>query len=845
MGIIFWKKSASPEYERQLSRGLNLKVNNEDYSQQKMGGDSVFRYLLNAVLIWALTFSTMDCGMSSFGVEYKRGLTMFFLGIFSLLVAFMHLNKLSKILGYIIILAGFSYMVVSLRWVINTGFSRIMNVVMECLENEFDLPIIRRYKLYHDDVEMAVSVCLIIIGLVLALLLNIAVSEYMNPFIVLLVTFPIAQLGIYIDLPPKNSTMALYVAAFTTVVLMRFCGLNRIMVKSENYHFKKDKKGRESVISDFSPKIAASIGPLCMVAIFCATLAVSVVVPDNFTVFYKKTLKRSTNPYVREFAIKGFRMFFDSEGSGGLNKGSIGEVGIIRMDYETDLIVKFVPLSSDRIYLRGYVAGRYTGSHWLNNEVDSRGRIKEDVYEKLLARHENEEKTFFVDYPARILKSRYDRNKESGIISKMTIDMEDGDSMTTYSPYYVIYEDNKDVYNVLTDDEIEPDTSFYDEVKVWHYPYVGLGQDALISSYPKDIIGIKDYFYEKEYYSNIEAAGMLYVPESCKEAVRDFISEYDLEEDDDEIVQKLSKIFRSDYEYTLMPGSTPRGKDYVSYFLQEKKEGFCAHFASASIMIFRELNIPARYAEGYVVDWGEVQDGTVIEENINKWVKLSENSQFDKNKLVPVEVELDDSKAHAWVEIYVKGFGWVPVDVTPPRNEDDEFDYGANGFFGNLDGEERADALVKAATDLFVGGTRLVLIVVAAALTVGVVFLLIRMLRLKRKWRKSFNNEKMSQNLISFFLYIKLLLRAFGSNINNSMIEEEYMRFFAFNVSMDEDLCREATKMLEKAIYSENLSKEDEKACEKVYLILQENAKYLKKRISPIKRFAYMVWYGM
>lgn len=88
---------------------------------------------------------------------------------------------------------------------------------------------------------------------------------------------------------------------------------------------------------------------------------------------------------------------------------------------------------------------------------------------------------------------------------------------------------------------------------------------------------------------------------------------------------------------------TPAGEDFVAYFLTQSKQGYCMHFASAAVLLLRELGYPARYVSGFTAD-------VVAERTTN----------------VP------DSAAHAWVEIYVVGYGWYPVEVTPAsayRNE--------------------------------------------------------------------------------------------------------------------------------------------------------------------------------
>ena len=95
--------------------------------------------------------------------------------------------------------------------------------------------------------------------------------------------------------------------------------------------------------------------------------------------------------------------------------------------------------------------------------------------------------------------------------------------------------------------------------------------------------------------------------------------------------------------YNLKVESTPRGKDFVEYFLFESHEGYCAHFASAAVLMLRYLGVPARYATGYSVS-------------------ASEFSGMAGGEYMAV---VRDRQAHAWVEVYLDGVGWIPVEVTP------------------------------------------------------------------------------------------------------------------------------------------------------------------------------------
>ncbi|MBP5460567.1 MAG: transglutaminase domain-containing protein [Lachnospiraceae bacterium] len=127
-------------------------------------------------------------------------------------------------------------------------------------------------------------------------------------------------------------------------------------------------------------------------------------------------------------------------------------------------------------------------------------------------------------------------------------------------------------------------------------------------------------------------------------------------------ILRVQKFLSHDYAYTTRPGKLPEGEDFIEYFLFTNKKGYCAYYASAAVMLFRSLGIPARYVEGYYLESGIVQsspkagsqsvvvhkkDGSVVNTNVDY-----------------VTVEITDQYAHAWVEVFIDDYGWYPVEVT-------------------------------------------------------------------------------------------------------------------------------------------------------------------------------------
>ena len=105
------------------------------------------------------------------------------------------------------------------------------------------------------------------------------------------------------------------------------------------------------------------------------------------------------------------------------------------------------------------------------------------------------------------------------------------------------------------------------------------------------------------------------------------------------------------------------------HFVTSSRAGYCQHFAGAMAVMSRLLGIPARVAVGFTS--GRFEDGS--------WT-------------------VSDHDAHAWVEVWFPGHGWMPFDPTPGR-----------GTFSTLyslasNSAETVDALRRGALGTVVGG---------------------------------------------------------------------------------------------------------------------------------------------
>lgn len=101
------------------------------------------------------------------------------------------------------------------------------------------------------------------------------------------------------------------------------------------------------------------------------------------------------------------------------------------------------------------------------------------------------------------------------------------------------------------------------------------------------------------------------------------------------------------FSYTDNPGipDIPSASKLM-YFLFENRKGYCAYYAGATLFMLRSLGIPSRITVGFM---------TVDRSDKNKgwyWYYADQ--------------------AHAWVQVYFPGYGWLDFDTTVGNNDAEE-----------------------------------------------------------------------------------------------------------------------------------------------------------------------------
>lgn len=348
--------------------------------------------------------------------------------------------------------------------------------------------------------------------------------------------------------------------------------------------------------------------------------------------------------------------------SGGLNCGELGRVDRVVYDNTVHLMIK-APLNSvsEGIYLRGYVGSVYTGDSWETHTDDIIER-----YEEIMGSIDGE--NFEPAVGGSIILNGYGytfpSRKGNIVITNIK-----ADKRFVYAPYISLFNEDDRVrfeYDlaVLADGSAETGNYNYFYNVFETMENFGNGFSDFLIKESKTNEQLAEYVKNEMLYRRFVYETYTRLPEKGLERLKNDFSpnkavSYRLDLAD--TVKLIKRYLYENTRYTLEPGRLPKDKDFVEYFLYENKLGYCTHYASAGVLMLRAMGYPARYVEGYVVNRNDIN---------NSSVNLADTGDGDSM----VEIAVKDSDAHAWAEVYLDGFGWIPAEFTVGAGVNDVFD---------------------------------------------------------------------------------------------------------------------------------------------------------------------------
>ncbi|MCX7711066.1 MAG: transglutaminase-like domain-containing protein [Clostridia bacterium] len=333
------------------------------------------------------------------------------------------------------------------------------------------------------------------------------------------------------------------------------------------------------------------------------------------------------------------------------------------------------------VYLKAVAKDMYTGTAWLNTkeektpiESDS-NKAKDDIKETLSrvygleffnkkkfddCFYTDKVKVTFLDIKTKSLfvtskSQKFDlsnlkANTYVDSTGSLFVDKKLGKdisySFETYTPKYsdqnlieLLKNSNRGFYSKRYEDRIQ----YFNDM--FPNPVIERNADGLTYKINHDQVAPTDNLsltFLKSTFANLSEVNSRYLqlPQNLPSRISDLAKSITAKANTDyDKVKAIEEYLSKNFPYTLATKATPKNRDFVDYFLFDIKQGYCTYYASSMAVMVRSIGIPARYVEGYVVP-SRTQSANTY--------------------------EVTNEQAHAWVEVYFEGFGWLPFEPTSP-----------------------------------------------------------------------------------------------------------------------------------------------------------------------------------
>lgn len=606
----------------QLAEGMVLRLDAGMQTENR-----AYTLLLKAVIVYLIVMGGMGCYLSAVRVEYASWVVHLVIFGAACFCSLLYYSERWQNFGYFLLFLVMAGTGVSLRNYINSGFYSVANDLAEEASAFFDSNAMRSYGEQIGNRGLAITVSMCYIGCVCCIFMNILISRRMQYVIAIPLCAGILLMPLYLELEPSLWYVAMLVSGLTSAYMVKGNGHYKLSQNNSCFVWKK-----KQLSYLYASRVLATV----MAAVFLLTVLLTQLLGLIFPVQQfqdahpASRMKQQTMDTVENISLMGLMGLFNFYPStGGLTNGALGGINSVRLDFETDLTIEFAPYTEERMYFKTFTGAAY--NPYYNNWSRRTDRQGQEVRET-------------ADLTVKHRKRAFRRSEENTARGKIKIKNKAA-AIGVYLPYY-----SEEVDQVI-------------------YP----GQEQEYTFYP--MLHQKSLSLPPEPEESWKGQ-WLDVPEENREVVDNFCKEAGLRTDgtmeEEEAVRVLAAYYQENLPYTYRPGATPYRKDFINYFLGENRRGYCAHFASAAVLIFRYLGIPARYIEGYAVDPQDIsEEGTLLSDR-----NYSDYYEGDSplGQTAVVSVDVTDANAHAWVELYSRELGWHVVEVTPASDEDESVD---------------------------------------------------------------------------------------------------------------------------------------------------------------------------
>lgn len=654
--------------------------------------DFTWIYILQLFLIWLGIYSPIICFASSFSLSYMKDVMV----LASIVTAFFYwiIFYYYRYLKYSIPITAvlFIYLIIKYKAYLQNGFYYLENAVIDKLNYYFNMSLVR-YKAELSKV-LCLTILLIVVMQLLGILLGLLIVREKRKGVYIFVSLLFVISGFFVGIVPFPYALVMYILFIYMIFAMDIGAFRKKIEPKRHENFMKDTKIEYKQIVRL--KVGVAVGGLLSI--------LTVVV---LTLFSPKTYEKHVNfaetkeniqSTLMNFSIEDFmnnvskkferinlfnnNSIFNGNGTmnGGLAGGKLSVTPKVEFSNKTALKLT-MPADSGSLYLKGFAGAIYTGASW-----EKLRQIEEEKYETIVRDYggrvytgENltsEYLNLFLNGTIGFYEGYLEQFGENAynILNRFELDLNyiNVNESFMYAPYF-LGELPKGDFTSISDLYVQPKN---DNSKYSYLYYKLTNKDNLIENLYK-FINLRDamtirnetaykQFYEfEENYRKFVYETYVGIPvnkfQRLEEIELGIPKAHDTKSMID-VVHMVTKYLATNTSYTLEPGPLPKDKDYIEYFLLDSKKGYCAHYASAAVMLLRYYGVPARYVEGYIVTNNDIYHGSVGGDVVYQIYDGNGNER--EYKSTQTTVEIHDTNAHSWVEIYLDGVGWIPIEVT-------------------------------------------------------------------------------------------------------------------------------------------------------------------------------------
>lgn len=468
---------------------------------------------------------------------------------------------------------------------------------------------------------------------VVGFIMSLGIVYSQNLFPVLAVTLPALALELFIGLAPSAWAFVLVLCCWISVLAMQISSY-KIKSKSSSDFVRERKRGNTYFPTHrYKNSVVSVVGIITAAVTIASYVGVQYYLTKNDLISEDKVeeIRVAAMNKIKDISVEQIvNQITPSPGQ----DVTLGNVDERKFRNVTDLQVS-MPYTEHTVYLKGYVGGTYKDNGWTavpkELYLKYNDMFKEFIDEDFVPQNMN--------YEFYSLASPF---KNPGVI---VVENTGADKRYLYAPYFADYSTesfikyNKDTYVSSPWKNIYSFSYYHNhnQTEMMNLMYDGFkNSNGLMQN------KINEFSVQEKKYREFVHEAYTVLPDDKFSIIKEEFGEL---KDSSDWVYKLYKVKKAlqDCTYTLAPGKTPAGKDFVEYFLYENKQGYCTYFASAATIMLRAAGVPARYVEGYVVHPDDFP---------------LKNGEIET-------IDIKDKSAHAWVEIYIDGAGWMPYEMTP------------------------------------------------------------------------------------------------------------------------------------------------------------------------------------